>query len=62
MRKQMFTVLAELIDTDEVNALNPGDKQEVNKSDNQAFYFLTIMLIMIVTFSMFKSEILRLIF
>jgi hypothetical protein len=62
MKKQMFTVLAELVDANEVNALNPGDKQEVDNSDNQAFYFLTIMLIMIVTFSMFKSEILRLIF
>jgi hypothetical protein len=62
MKKQMFTVLARLIDADEVNALNPGDKQMVDHSDNQAFYFLTIMLIMIVTFSMFKSEILRLIF
>jgi hypothetical protein len=62
MKKQMFTVLARLIDADEVNALNPGDKQKVDHSDNQAFYFLTIMLIMIVTFSMFKSEILRLIF
>ena len=62
MKKQMFTVLAELVNPDELNALNPGDEQEVNNSDNQAFYFLTIMLIMIVTFSMFKSEILQLIF
>ena len=58
----MFNTLAELVDADEVNALNAGDKQKVDNSDNQAFYFLTIMLIMIVTFSMFKSEILRLIF
>jgi hypothetical protein len=62
MKKQMFNVLAELVDADELNALNPGDKQEVDNSDNQAFYFLTIMLIIIVTFSMFKSEILQLIF
>ena len=62
MKKQMFTVLARLVDADEVNALNAVDKQKVDNSDNQAFYFLTIMLIMIVTFSMFKSEILRLIF
>lgn len=58
----MSNVLAELVESDELNALNPGDEQEVNNSDNQAFYFLTIMLIMIVTFSMFKSEILQLIF
>jgi hypothetical protein len=62
MKKQMFTVLAELVDAEELNALNPGEENEVNNSDNQAIYFLTIMLIMIVTFSMFKSEILRLIF
>jgi hypothetical protein len=62
MKKQMFNVLAELVDADELNALNPGDEKEVDHSDNQAFYFLTIMLIMIVTFSMFKSEILGLIF
>jgi len=62
MKKQMFNSLAELINANEVNALKPGDKQEVDNSDNQAFYFLTIMVIMIVTFSMFKAEILRLIF
>jgi hypothetical protein len=62
MKKQMFNVLAELVDADKLNTLNPGDEQEVDNSDNQAFYFLTIMLIMIVTFSMFKSEILHLIF
>ena len=62
MKKQMFNVLAELVDADELSTLNPGDEQEVDRSDNQAIYFLTIMLIMIVTFSMFKSEILRLIF
>ena len=58
----MFTVLAELVGADELNALKPGEENEVNNSDNQAIYFLTIMLIMIVTFSMFKSEILQLIF
>ena len=58
----MFTVLAELVDAEELNALNPGEENEVNNSDNQAIYFLTIMLIIIVTFSMFKSEILQLIF
>ncbi len=58
----MFTVLAELVGADELNALNPGEENEVNNSDNQAIYFLTIMLILIVTFSMFKSEILQLIF
>jgi hypothetical protein len=62
MKKQMFNLLAELVDADELNTLNPGDEPEVNDSDNQAFYFLTIMLILIVTFSMFKSEILQLIF
>jgi hypothetical protein len=62
MKKQMFNVLAELVDADKLSALNPGDEKAVDNSDNQAFYFLTIMLIMIVTFSMFKSEILRLIF
>jgi hypothetical protein len=62
MKKQMFTVLAELVNADELNTLNPGDENEVNNSDNQAIYFLTIMIIIIVTFSMFKSEILRLIF
>jgi len=62
MKEQMFNSLAELINANEVNALKPGDKQEVDNSDNQAFYFLTIMVIMIVTFSMFKAEILRLIF
>jgi len=62
MKKQIFNVLAELVNADELKALNPGDKKEVDNADNQAFYFLTIMLVMIVTFSMFKSEILRLIF
>jgi len=38
------------------------DKREFESCDNHAFYFLTIMLIMIVTFSFFKSEILHLIF
>jgi len=62
MKKEIFNVLAEPFDADELNALNPGDKPEVDNADNQAFYFLTFMLIMIVTFSLFKSEILRLIF
>ncbi|MGD2091733.1 MAG: hypothetical protein PVH61_36505 [Candidatus Aminicenantes bacterium] len=62
MKKQRFNVLARLIDPEELNTLNPGDEQEVDNSDNQAIYFLTIMLIMIVTFSIFKSEILGLIF
>jgi hypothetical protein len=62
MKNEIFNVWAELLDADEVNALNPGDKPGVDNSDNQAFYFLTFMLIMIVTFSLFKSEILRLIF
>ena len=62
MKKQRFNVLARLIDAEELNALNQGDEKEVDHSDNQAFYFLTIMVIMIVTFSLFKSEILQLIF
>jgi hypothetical protein len=62
MKKQRFNVLARLVDPEELNALNQGDEIEVDSSDNQAFYFLTFMLIMIVTFSMFKSEILQLIF
>ncbi len=62
MKKEIFNVWAEPVEADELNALNPGDKPEVDSTDNQAFYFLTIMLIMIVTFSLFKSEILRLIF
>lgn len=39
-----------------------GDKSEVENFDNQALYFLTIILLMVVTFSLFKSEILYLIF
>ena len=38
------------------------DKREFENCDNHAFYFLTVMLIMIVTFSLFKQEILHLIF
>ncbi len=30
--------------------------------DNTAFYFLTLLMIMVVTFSLFKSEILHFIF
>lgn len=58
----MSNPLAELVDADELDMFNPRAEKEVDNSDNQAFYFLTIMLIIIVTFSMFKSEILRLIF
>lgn len=38
------------------------DNNEFDSCDNHAFYFLTVMLILIVTFSFFKSEILHLIF
>ena len=62
MKKQRINLLAELVDAEELSRLNPGTETGVDNSDNQAFYFLTIMLIMIVTFSMFKSEILQLIF
>ena len=62
MKKQRINLLAELVDAEELNRINPEGETEVENSDNQALYFLTIMLIMIVTFSMFKSEILHLIF
>lgn len=62
MKRKMFNVLAELTDGDEINALNVGKKNEMDTSDSQAFYFLTIMLVMIVTFSLFKKEILQLLF
>jgi hypothetical protein len=62
MKNKMVNVLAELIDAEELRALNPVDEKKGDTSDNQAFYFLTIMLIMIVTFSMFKGEILNLLF
>ena len=62
MKKQRINLLAEPVDAGELSRLNPGIETEADSSDNQAFYFLTIMLIMIVTFSMFKSEILGLIF
>jgi hypothetical protein len=62
MKKKMVNLLTELIDAEELKALNIVDEKRRDTSDNQAFYFLTIMLIMIVTFSMFKGEILHLLF
>ncbi len=35
---------------------------ENTAADNTAFYFLTLLMIMVVTFSLFKSEILHFIF
>jgi hypothetical protein len=62
MKKKMVYVLAGLIDAEELRALNIVDEKKGDTSDNQAFYFLSIMLIMIVTFSMFKGEILHMLF
>ena len=38
------------------------DKIEMENCDNDAFYFLILTLIIVVTFFLFKSEILHLIF
>jgi hypothetical protein len=46
------------IPTREINAFIPV---EDNNPDNSAFYFLTAVLIIIVTFALFKSEILQLV-
>jgi hypothetical protein len=37
-------------------------KQDIDYGDRGAVYFLTFILVIIVTFSLFKSEILRLLF
>ena len=37
-------------------------KQEMEVCDKDALYFLMVLLIMIVTFSLFKGEIVRLLF
>jgi hypothetical protein len=49
MKNKMVNALAELIDTEELRALNIVDEKKGDTSDNQAFYFLAIMLIMIAT-------------
>ena len=62
MGKNNFNWWVRHVNVDEISVLNPGDKREKDNFDNHAFYFLTLMLILILTFSFFYREILQLIF
>ena len=62
MGKQKFNWWVEQMNSDDLSILNPGDKVEKGNSDNPAFYFITLLFVLFLTFTFFKKEILQLIF
>ena len=62
MKKKQFNLLASCLGAADSCVSLPGEEKEVDHTDHEAFYFLTVLFVMIVTIFIFNDEIMRLLF
>ena len=62
MGKQNVNWWIEVSSNEEITLLDPGEKRKRHNPDKPAFYFLTLIFILVLTVWLFKKEILQLLF
>jgi len=62
MNEKIFNLSTENYNGANYNGDCPGKEKEVDNADKDAFFFLTILFVLITTISIFKSEILQIFF